>query len=614
MQAGTLTVGKLFKQDRRLVVPLFQRPYVWNREAQWEPLWEDIRAVAERLLVGGDPKPHFVGAVVLDQAPKPTGFLESRLVIDGQQRLTTMQLILEAFADCCEVRVRDGAAELTNYTRALRKLTRNDDVFKEEVDGEYKVWPTNADQFTFRTVMACPSPDDLIGAIKAAEKQQPVNRRLADGYSFFYSSCDEWLNDQGDVLGASDALFKTLNDYIRVVVIDLESDDDAQLIFETLNARGTPLLPADLVKNDLLHRAVAEREDIEALYKQYWSTFDDNDDYWRAEIGTGHAKRARVDTFLQHFLAMRTRSEVATAHLYSDYRRYVKHSNKPTREHLDDLCRHAEIYRKFDHMQADTPEGVFFSMMSTMGITSAYPFLLALFAREDLSEADRRRVLADLASFLIRRLVCHLSTRGYSVFFINLLDAVSDEDDVPAAVNAYLSSGAAEATRWPRDEEFEVAWLSYKVYGVIRQDRIRMILESLENGMRTAKSEHLIFGQKLTIEHLMPQKWQENYPMPEGRDEIEARLERENLIHTFGNLTLLTNALNPSVSNGPWTGADDTGKRDQILKHSALALNRELPGSWGEGEIIDRGRQLLATAKTVWAQPLLPADPLSEEE
>lgn len=612
MQAGTLTIGKLFKQDRRLVVPLFQRPYVWTRDSQWEPLWEDIRAVAERLLVEGDPKPHFVGAVVLDQAPKPTGFLESRLVIDGQQRLTTMQLILEAFADCCEVRVQDGAVELTNYSRALRKLTRNDDVFKEEVDGEYKVWPTNADQFTFRAVMACPSPDELVVAIKAAERQQPVNRRLADGYNFFYWSFSEWLDDQGDVLGASDALFRTLNDYIRVVVIDLESDDDAQLIFETLNARGTPLLPADLVKNDLLHRAVAEKEDIEALYRQYWSTFDDNDDYWRTEIGTGHAKRARVDTFLQHYLAMRTRREVATAHLYSDYRRYVKHSDKPTRAHLEDLCRHAEIYRSFDHMPADTPEGVFFSMLSTMGITSAYPFLLAVFSRQDMSIEERRQVLSDLASFLIRRLVCHLSTRGYSLFFINLLDAVSDADDLAGAVNAYLASGSAEATRWPRDEEFEVAWLSYKVYGVIRQDRVRMILETLENGMRSAKSEHLIFGQKLTIEHLMPQKWQEHYPLPEERDEIEARLERENMIHTFGNLTLLTSALNPSVSNGPWTDSDDSGKRDQILKHSALALNRDLPGTWDEDKIIERGHQLFATARAVWSEPLLLTDIIAE--
>jgi hypothetical protein len=605
MQAGTLTVGKLFKQDRRLVVPLFQRPYVWNQEAQWEPLWEDIRAVAERLLVGTEPKPHFVGAVVLDQAPKPTGFLESRLVIDGQQRLTTLQLILESFADCCEGLVERGSGELTNYTRALRKLTRNDDVFKEEPDGEYKVWPTNADQVTFRTVMLSDSPAHLIVMMKEAAKQRPVNGRLAEGYTFFYDSISEWLAAQGDELGASDALFRTLNDYIRVVVIDLESDDDAQLIFETLNARGTPLLPADLVKNDLLHRALAEHEDVEALYTQYWSTFDDNDAYWRAEIGTGHAKRARVDTFLQHYLAMRTRSEVATAHLYSDYRRFVKHSDKPTRYHLQDLCKYADIYRSFDAWEPQSREGEFFALLATMGITSAFPFLLALFAREDLIPEDRRRILGDLASFLVRRLVCHLSTRGYSSFFISLLDAVADSDDMPAAVNAYLASGSAEATRWPRDDEFEVSWMSYNVYGVIRQDRVRLILEALEDAMRGPKTEHLVFGKKLTIEHLMPQKWQDHYPMPTDKDPVEARLERENLIHTFGNLTLLTEALNPSVSNGAWHADGQAGKREQIVKHSVLALNLDLPNEWDEHAIIERGRRLFSFAKTVWNEPPL---------
>lgn len=603
MQAGTLTVGKLFKQDRRLVVPLFQRPYVWNQESQWEPLWEDIRAVAERLLDDTEAKPHFVGAVVLDQAPKATGFLESRLVIDGQQRLTTLQLILEAFADCCEWRVQSGDTMLTNYTKALRKLTRNDDVFEEEADGEYKVWPTNADQLTFRLVMRSQSPEELSNLLHDVAKQRPVNRRLAEGYSFFHRSISEWVESQEDGPAAAEALFRTLNDYIRVVVIDLESDDDAQLIFETLNARGTPLLPADLVKNDLLHRAMLEKEDIETLYKEFWSTFDDNDDYWRAEIGTGHAKRARVDTYLQHYLAMRTRSEVATAHLYSAYRRFVKHSDQPVRVHLKDLCRHADVYRSFDEMPAQTAEGGFFTLLRTMGITSAYPFLLALFARQDVTEDERRQVLEHLSSFLVRRLVCHLSTRGYATFFISLLDAVADAPDVIAAVHDYLAAGTAEATRWPRDDEFETCWLSYKVYGVIRQDRVRLILEALEDGLRGHKTEHLLFGQKLTIEHLMPQKWQEHYPLPLDKDQVEARLEREHLIHTFGNLTLLTQALNPSVSNGPWAAADGNGKREQILKHSALALNRGLPHAWDESAIVQRARVLFTAARQVWRQP-----------
>lgn len=605
MLAGTRTIGELFKQDRRLVVPLFQRPYVWSQEAQWEPLWDDIRMVAERLFDGQEARPHFVGAVVLDQSPKPTGFLESRLIIDGQQRLTTLQLILEAYADNCEMRVRGGSDQLANYSRALRKLTRNDDVFQEDADGEYKVWPTNADQGVFRLVMECSSPHVLTEELRAASKNMTFNPRISEGYSFFYWVIGEWLDASDDEEAAAAALFRTLNEYIRIVVIDLEKDDDAQLIFETLNARGTPLLPADLVKNHLLHRAAAEKENIDELYKRYWSPFDDSDAYWRAEIGVGHAKRARVDTFLQHYLAMALRGEVTSAHLYTDYRYFVRNSGESTQHHLAELCRFAEIYRSFDHEPRETPEGEFFALLQTLGITSAYPFLLALFARADVSVVDRRLVLRHLASFLVRRLVCHLSTRAYNKFFIALLDATVDAPDIAAAVHDYLAGGSAEGTRWPADDEFTVAWMGNKVYRVIRQDRIRFVLEMVENQLRGPKTETLIFGNKLTIEHLMPQKWQDYYPLPEGVDSAEAELARESIIHTFGNLTLLTQALNPSVSNGPWGAPDSQGKRDQILAHSALALNRDLPSTWDEVEIRKRARTLLVAAKSIWSAPAL---------
>jgi uncharacterized protein with ParB-like and HNH nuclease domain len=101
LDARTLDIKTVFGQDRRHVVPLFQRPYVWSRKAQWEPLWEDIRIVAERVVTGYPTHAHFLGAIVLEQVPKPTGRVETRLVIDGQQRLITIQILLQAFCDCC---------------------------------------------------------------------------------------------------------------------------------------------------------------------------------------------------------------------------------------------------------------------------------------------------------------------------------------------------------------------------------------------------------------------------------------------------------------------------------------------------------------------------------
>src|SRR5262245_27156942 len=139
MDTGTLSVKKIFEQERRHVVPLFQRPYVWEKEKQWEPLWDDIRSLAEKLLAGKQTRPHFLGAIVFDQMPKPTGHVETRQVIDGQQRLTTIQILLEAFCDLCRER------GLTNHHRSLLKLTRNDDPLSKDDDEQFKVWPTNVD-------------------------------------------------------------------------------------------------------------------------------------------------------------------------------------------------------------------------------------------------------------------------------------------------------------------------------------------------------------------------------------------------------------------------------------------------------------------------------------
>lgn len=136
MQVGNITIRQLFHQERRHVVPLYQRPYVWQEEAQWAPLWEDIRSVAERLASTSSPRSHFIGAIVLEYVPQHAGALEIRLVIDGQQRLTTIQLLLEAFYDFT------GTIGADLHHRAIERLVRNDDPMSTNPIERYKVWPT----------------------------------------------------------------------------------------------------------------------------------------------------------------------------------------------------------------------------------------------------------------------------------------------------------------------------------------------------------------------------------------------------------------------------------------------------------------------------------------
>jgi hypothetical protein len=170
----------------------------------------------------------------------------------------------------------------------------------------------------------------------------------------------------------------------------------------------------------------------------------------------------------------------------------------------------------------------------------------------------------------------------------------------PERVRSFLLSSDAESNRWPRDEEFLQAWLNTLVYRILRKSRVRMLLEALERRLYDPKTEKIEFAEKLTVEHLLPREWEKHWPLPVGVPAEEAKGRRELLLHTIGNLTLLTKRLNPSVSNGPWED-----KRRAILKHSALNLNRPLGdiAEWGEATIEARGRQLFKVARQIWPRP-----------
>src|SRR6185436_8747133 len=156
METQVRTPQMVFMQPQRLIVPLFQRPYVWNQETQWEPLWEDVRRVAERALVNSADKhyPHFLGAVVLQQMPNQSGLMQQRTIIDGQQRLTTLQLLLDALsAQLTEVNALACAAR-------IEPLVTNAEPFCSKAEDRFKVWPTNRDRPAFNEVMAASAPVD----------------------------------------------------------------------------------------------------------------------------------------------------------------------------------------------------------------------------------------------------------------------------------------------------------------------------------------------------------------------------------------------------------------------------------------------------------------------
>jgi len=284
MQPSYLSLVQIFGAPARYTVPLFQRPYVWGKDEQWEPLWSDIANLADRVLAAEPGKPvagHFLGTVVLEQAMTPSGTIGCREIIDGQQRLTTLQILLKAAEHVlAEVAAKAEQANDEATTKSARVAARQLAILTGNTayaddEEKYKVWPTNDDRAAFREVL------DASGA-NALEAAKP---RMADAYRFFSDSARDWLGLGTDTGTRSMALAAALQTHLRLIVLDLEDSDEPQAIFETLNAHGTPLLPADLIKNWLLWEASRQKlTNTEALYQTWWRPFDREPDYWRVNV------------------------------------------------------------------------------------------------------------------------------------------------------------------------------------------------------------------------------------------------------------------------------------------------------------------------------------------
>jgi hypothetical protein len=611
MQSQTLTPFKLFASPTRYVVPLFQRPYVWNEKDQWEPLWEDVRTVAERLVEAADAgpfdlpdvSPHFLGAIVVEQRPMPVGFIDVRHVVDGQQRLTTLQLLLDAAQLVMQRHGRQQDAD------ALATLILNSRAIARSDDDVFKVWPTNHDQAAFRAAMSdhLEMPEELAGT------------RITQAHAYFTNEVTEWCEPTGDPEKTAlrlAALARTLAHYLRVVVIDLEPGDNAQVIFETLNHRGTPLLAADLVKNLVFQRATEEGLDVVDLYERHWRRFDSQE--WRRAMRQGRLYRPRIDVFLNYWLVMRRTREVPADRIFTEFREYLAEPGRGLQDAVKELAASAGVYERLEAAPWTSPEGTFaYRALSVLDAFALGPFLLWLFEQPEteVPVEQRRTALAVIESWLVRRMLCRLGTKFYNKLVVELLGLTHGlaPATVGDQIRDYLAAQTADATRWPSDDEVVDNILVQPLYTAITRARLRMLLEAIEDQYRTPKSEEPCSRGKFTIEHVMPQGWREHWLLPPGSDETHAT-RRDRLVHTLGNLTLVNGRLNPAMSNRPWTDQEAAarvkagkGKRSLLDEHSVLLLNRRIvdgwPDTWSEEAIAARGRQLADAVITIWRRP-----------
>ncbi len=604
LQADRYDLKTIFEKQRQYRVPLFQRRYVWDQEKQWEPLWEDVQATAERYMESTEEnaasQPHFLGAVVLKQESTMSRSMDARSIIDGQQRLTTLQLLIAATRDVCQS-LGDTAKQ---HHGDLKFLVENSRGVNRE-DDKFKVWPTQADQDDFRRVMSAGSQEAVHKAYQNLPPREDDDVRIRDAYFYFYESVKSWLattSNDGLYLKRLDALRDAIYTGLILVVIDLSQDDNPQVIFESLNARGTPLLESELVKNFLLHMAESKRMDSKALYDKYWSVFEhDVNRFWQRDVKQGRLYRARIEIFLQHYLTMQTRQEVSATKLFDTFKTFVSKQNNDPEAHLASLRQHGDIFYGFYNAPSNTPPKRFFDRMNSLDITTVFPLLLFVFNNYEMpkSATTLHTFLIDLESFFVRRMICGLTTKNYNRLMLDLQSQLqTNGSDLVTTTRLFLLNRKTESERWPDDDEFQKAFVNSPLYLRVNRTRMRMVLQALELQLHTPKSEEVTLHGKLTIEHLIPQAWEQNWHLPKQTSEAEE--VREALIHTIGNLTLVTGSLNPALSNSAWSV-----KRPEILKYGTLLLNhyfQDIP-EWTEEEILIRSRYLFNLAKIVWQRP-----------
>jgi hypothetical protein len=614
LRADPLSVGKVLSENHRFVVPIYQRTYAWTEKKQLEALFEQIEAKAqERLQKGSVDFPHYMGSLlVIPEGEAAFGQVQAFDIVDGQQRLTTFHICYAAMRDVARRWEFDDL-----FKKFGNLLLHGDD--EQEIDklsGRYKLQPTAFDRDVFRQLIDLTSDELRLEYAKSFHKNGKMIKGAGPvplaAYFFFLRRAEGFLDiDENEArrrfLALTDAIFQNF----RFIVITLSKEDDPQVIFQTLNSGGEPLAAMDLVRNDVFLRAARNGEDEEALMNKHWRTFENG--FWKAEHTQGRLRKPLMDFFLAHALGAETGQLVSLTELYAEYRQFAKtKAGQSVSQELASITRYAPLYRELIDPEDDSPLFLLSKRLGTFDLSTAYPLIL-LIALSGASPEVKEQLYALIGSFVIRRALCGLTPKNYNVVFLGFVAYMrSNGVSVESFAAAADLRKASEASRFPTDEEFTKAIKDRNQYTSLPSHRLRLIIEELELAFRDkfAASKGVKAG--LSIEHIMPQNWVEHWrTLPSGRqapragdsavDELMALeiTERNRLIHTLANLSLLTPPANASAGN-----ADFDSKRPR-LEDALLRMNLDIAKSekWDEEEIRARGIQLAAKAVQLWPAP-----------
>ncbi|MBN8734007.1 MAG: DUF262 domain-containing protein [Acidobacteria bacterium] len=551
MEATPTLVINYYSGFKQNVVPLFQRPYTWS-EKQWRTLWEDVM-VFYPVDDTNDKATHFMGAVVTMPARSVPVGVNKFLIIDGQQRLTTISILM------CAVRDLLSAEQQAARRRIQHFYLTNDGSEGTEF---FKILPTQGDRASYA------------GLVQDSGK--PIaDSQFKNAYDYFRRRL-RGQSDDGEKIDPK-RILEIIEKRLMVVMINLSDTDDPYLIFESLNFKGAPLEQSDLVRNYFLMRFSVS--DQQAVYDGLWLPMQNR-------LGQG------LTEFMRHFLGAEG-VEVRKGDVYTAVRRLVTDSDSDSvRILMTRMERLSTLYARITGVVSDPQPDLsqYFDRFRRLDFGSVYPLLLALY--EDYADgqfalAEFLATLGILFSYIIRRNVVGVPSNSLSGVFIALCKSKPVTETPSGWISGALAS-ESKNRRWPTDSEFADRWLRSPVYG----SRVcQVILECLE--LSYGHHEVVSFAEA-SIEHVMPQTLTPEWYEMLGGEAAEIQGE---WLHTIGNLTLT--GYNPELSNRSY------GEKKTLFSTSHFELNRHFGGleSWGASQIEERADSLFKVALQLWPRP-----------
>ena len=592
MQAQGTSIASLLAGEKRLVIPYYQRTYVWANP-QWKRFLDDMEYVSK------SNRPYFIGSVILKQTPTSAceKIGDRRVVIDGQQRLTTLAVFFKVLG------------LLKNRPEIFDRFFVN----QFDDDGtlsECKIFHNRLDKPFFDAVVALDSPVDLLSEDGRGNYRGMDGKKVArpNGILLLY----QYL--LSSIRGREDVFSGNLTTLLQTVSIDVTTREDEQQIFDTVNSLGVDLTTTELLKNYLFN------EGNEADFNEWWESVFEKDEatknYWNTRVVSGAKKPPLIDLFFNAFFMVMIhddRFRVTTEEklkymrmeeLFSSYRDFV-------RDHLDgdrlwlvrEINGAARSFRDFfrpdiryrpvsGDSHADRINEIIFSIDKATLI----PYVQYLLMSE-VDAGERDWIFAALESYIMRRVVCRCDTSGYNRLFSDAL--LTNKVLTAHAFYGYVSRMDNRLLAMPDDDELR--------NGTLNEYRVNSqnigILYMLETKARPAMSATNVKGLAgYTLEHLMPRAWRTSWGASGFSDEDMSK--RDDSLWRLGNLAILPSRLNSSVSNSRWADKVSGGRKGQGLRDCAnglatLSRYLDMP-EWTEETIVERGRELYRMMLEAW--------------